>query len=161
MKTKTIVIILLLGLAIFAARNYIKDFLAPLFDGKDETTVFTDEQQDALDDFKSGVSNVFTLFKDNLFSLDELSDADVVDDEQPLESIGKMIDNDDSFKITDISINSLNLENLSNDQIALLAKALTGEITMTELLTSGEFTFKDLQDMGLFDVIMENIKKSE
>ncbi|MEX1377186.1 MAG: hypothetical protein AB1Z23_06895 [Eubacteriales bacterium] len=161
MKTKTIVIIILIGLALFASRNYIKDFVGPIFDGNDETTSFTEEQQSALDDFKNGVSNVFSLFKDNLFSLDELGDADVVDDEKPLKSIGEMIDNDDSFSITDISISSLNLENLNNEQIAMLAKALTGEITMTELLTSGKFTFKDLQDMGLFEVIMDNLKKKD
>jgi len=162
MKTKTLVVIILIGLVLFSARNYIKDTVLPYLNGTEESTSeYTEEQQSAIDEFKDGVINVFALMKDNIFSQDELSDMNILDGKKPLESLGELIDNDKSFSVSDIDIDSLNLENLNNEQITMLMKVFSGQMSMTELLTSGTFTFKDLQDMGLFNVIMDNINKSE
>ena len=40
-------------------------------------------------------------------------------------------------------------------------QVFTGDISMTELIATGEFTLKDFQDMGLFSVIIDNIGNSD
>ena len=160
MKTKTIVIIIFCGLALFASRNYIKDLsLTFLDDDKVVSDDYTQDQQSAIDDFKNGASNVFSLLKDNLFSLDELSDLKILDNKNPLQSLGELIDNDKSFSMSDINIDSLNLNDVSDEQLSTLMKVISGDMTMSQLVISGEFTMEDLQNMGLFDVIMDNIGK--
>lgn len=158
MKTRTIVIIILIALFLFSARNYIKELAEPLFNG--EESQFTEEQQSAIDSFKDGASNIFNLFKGGLFSLSELADLGILDKDNPLQSLGELIDNDERVSITDIDISSLNLEHLSDEQKLELLDVFTGEKTMTELISGGSFTLKDFQDMGLFDAILDNMKKS-
>jgi len=163
LKTKTIVIILFCALVIFSARNYIKDSVLPFLgiNLEENSENYTNEQQSAIDDFKNGVTSVFNLMKDGLFSLTELIDLGILDKETPMESLGKLIDNDESFSVSDIDIDSLSLENLNNEQYTLILKVFSGQMTMTELITSGKFTLTDLQNIGLFDAIMDNINNSE
>ena len=67
-----------------------------------------------------------------------------------LESLGELIDTDNRFSMSDIDISSLNLEHLSSEQISMLGQVISGDMTMTQLIASGEFTFSDIQKTGLF-----------
>lgn len=158
MKTSTIVIIIICALVLFTAREPIKNFVQSFINDEE---AYNDEQQSAIDEFKEGAGNIFGMMKKGLFSLDELIHLGILDGENPLKSLGEKIDNDNKFSMSDIDINSLNLENLSAEQTSILMQVISGNMTMTELVTSGEFTMKNLQDMGLFDVIMDNIGKSD
>jgi len=128
LKTKTIVIIIFCALVLFASRNFIKDEIIPFFfDG------------------------------DNNFSLNELVDLGILDNENTLESLAQFADNDKSFSMSDIDIDSLNLGKLSDEQLSMLMRVIARDMTMTELIKSGEFTLQDLKDVGLFDVMMDNL----
>jgi len=159
MKTKTIVIIILCALVIFAARNYIKDFVTDIIDngGID----YTEQQQSAIDSFKEGAGNVFNLMKEGLFTLDELVDLGILEKDHPLESLGELIDKDNRFSMSDVDITKLNLEHLSSEQISLLGQVISGDMTMTQLIATGKFSFSDFQKMGLFEMIISSINKSE
>ena len=157
MKTKTIVIIILCALALFASRKYIIDFFSPFFNGGE----FTQEQQSAIDDYKEGTGNIFDLLKDKLFSLEDLTDLGILSGENTLEKIGELIDNDNRFSMSDIDIGSLHLEHLSEEQTDMLLKVISGDMTMTQLVTSGKFTLKDLQETGLIDVIINSISNKD
>jgi len=157
LKTKTIIIILLCALALFAARNYIIDFVSPLLSGDD----YTQEQQSAIDEYNEGSGSIFDLMKDKLFSLEDLINLGIFDNEDSLEDLGESIDNDNRFSMSDIDISSLHLENLSETQVDMLLDVISGDMTMTQLVTSGEFTFKDLQEVGLLDVIIDSLSKKE
>ena len=63
--------------------------------------------------------------------------------------------------MSDIDISSLHLENLSETQVEMVLDVISGDMTMTQLVTSGEFTFKDLQEVGLLDVIIDSLSKKE
>ncbi len=153
MKTKTIVIIIFCALALFAARKYIIDFISPYLNLGD----YSQEQQSAIDDYNEGSGNIFDLLKDKLFSMEDLIDLGILDGENPLENLGELIDNDNRFSMSDIDISSLNLESLSEEQTDILMDVISGKMTMTQLVTSGKFTLKDLQEIGLIDVIIDSI----
>lgn len=132
MKTKTLVIIIFCVLVLLASRNFIKDEVIPFFFGED-----------------------------NDFSLNELIDLGILDNENTLESLGHFADNDNDFSMSDIDINSLNLSALSDEQLGMLMRVISKDMTMTELIKSGEFTLQDLKDVGLFDVIMDNLSNKD
>ena len=131
MKTKTLVIIIFCVLVLFASRNFIKDEVIPFFFGEDSD-----------------------------FSLNELINLGILDNENTLESLGHFADNDNDFSMSDIDINSLNLSALSDEQLGMLMRVISKDMTMTELIKSGEFTLQDLKDVGLFDVIMDNLSNT-
>ena len=132
MKTKTIVIIVFCALALFASRNYIKDTVIPFFfDGEND------------------------------FSLDELIDLNILDGDNTLESLGQFADNDNGFSMSDIDISSLNLEALSDEQLGMLMRVISKDMTMTELIQSGKFTLQDLKDVGLFDVMVDSLNNTD
>lgn len=131
MKTKTLVIIIFTGLALFASRNFIKDEVIPFF-----------------------------VNSENEFSLDELIDLGVLDGENTLESLGQFADNDNRFSMSDIDISSLNLDSLSDEQLSMLMRVIAKDMTMTELIQSGEFTLQDLKDVGLFDVMTDSLSNT-
>lgn len=132
MKTKTLVIIIFCVLVLFASRNFIKDEVIPFFFGEDSD-----------------------------FSLNELINLGILDNENTLESLGHFADNDNDFSMSDIDINSLNLSALSDEQLGMLMRVISKDMTMTELIKSGEFTLQDLKDVGLFDVIMDNLSNKD
>lgn len=132
MKTKTLVIIIFLALALFASRNFIKDEVIPFF-----------------------------FDEDNNFSLNELIDLGILDNENTMESLAQFADNDENnFSMSDIDIDSLNLEALSDEQLGMLMRVIAKDMTMAELISSGEFTLQDLKDVGLFDVMMDNLSNT-
>ena len=164
MNKKLIILVAVLAFLSLTSCSYIEKLelpSLPSIDGENILDDYSNEQESALTDFKDGASNVFNLMKDGLFSLKELTELGILDDENPLESLGELIDNNKSFSMSDIDISSLNIENLTEEQITMLMKVISGEMTMTELITSGTFTLKDFQDMGLFDVIIDNINRPD
>lgn len=132
MKTKTIVLIIFIALALFASRNFIKEEVIPFF-------------------FDS----------ENEFSLNELIDLDILDGDNTMESLGQFADNDNRFSMSDIDISSLNLKSLSDEQIGMLMRVISKDMTMTELIQSGEFTLQDLKDVGLFDVMVDSLRNTD
>lgn len=128
MKTKTLVIIIFCALVLFASRNFIKEEIFPFFFGEDSD-----------------------------FSLNELIDLGVLDKENTLESFANFADNDNRFSMSDIDISSLDLSTLSDEQLGMLMRVIAKDMTMTELIKSGEFTLQDLKDVGLFDIMIDSL----
>ncbi|MCK5811689.1 MAG: hypothetical protein KAG94_02210 [Clostridiales bacterium] len=117
------------------------------------TEGLSDEQIDALEDVQNDKISLKELMLSGLFTQEHLSELGLTPNQSNIGLRGNgEFDRDQVSLIpnfTDIDINDLNLEGLSDEQVGIVKQLLNEEVTLQEVISAGVLANEDLRNMGL------------
>lgn len=150
MKRTTLTITILLMITLLLTSCGSKTIKIERFDGKTieiSKDGLSDEQIEVLEEVANG-SEMSTLIQSDLFTKDELTEMNILNNFEEKNPFDKMkIVPETDF--SEIDINDLDLENLSDVQIETVKKLIAGEITLQEITSKGLILRTDLINIGL------------
>lgn len=108
------------------------------------TEGMTDDQIKALEDVASGDSNIVELLRSGSFTPEEISEMGFAATGKPSQADGMR-----SMDFSDVEIEDLDLDGLSQDQIDVIEDILSGELTIQEATQDGVLSMEDIMGTGL------------
>ena len=150
MKKSILVLLIVAAIFVFVSCGKTEIIEIKDFEGNTievSTQGLSGEQIEALAGVSSGNSNLKVLMRSGLFTQEELAEMGVVPvggESAPVQ--GNRMDSDD---FSDVDINSLNLDGLTEMQISVFKDMIAGEISLQEAMDDGVFTMQELQQTGL------------
>lgn len=132
-------------------------------EGMDGNTVevstqgMTNDQIKALEDVASGDSNIMELLRSGLFTPEEITNLG-------FNTVGKASQAGEmrGMDFSDIALEDLDLDGLSQEQIDVIEQIISGEITPQEATQDGVLSMEDLVGAGLVDKMpQENAQRGK
>jgi hypothetical protein len=150
MKKNIFILLIVAVVMIFAACGNVKVLEIEDLQGNTievSTQGLSDEQIEALTDVASGDSDLKALVRSNLFTQQELTKIGLTPvGNMSMPAQGGRMNNDD---FSDVDIDSLNLEGLTEEQVSAVEDIIAGDLSPQGAVDDGVLTMQELQQTGL------------